>query len=240
MIQNACATQALLALVLNKSPLVHSSQPQSSTLEIGPSLSDFLTFTMDFDPSLRGEALSNSEQIREAHNSFARSSPFSSETPRDPNAETEDAFHFIAYTSLDGQLFELDGLQPAPISHGTCAPEEFAAKIIPVLQRRIERYPATEIRFNLLAMTRDRREVCKEIGDTEGLEREEAKRRDWAWENELRRCNFVGLIGETLKAVAAQKISEGSYDTWIQESKERTKKRQEARTMGAGDSMDVD
>ena len=146
------------------------------------------------DLQLRGEALSNSEAIRDVHNSFARSSPFVDEQQR-LATEDDDVYHFIAYTSINNVLYELDGLQPAPISHGSCAFDEFPDKVIPVLQRRIERYPANEIRFNLLAVVRDLRLRAREIGDQDWLYREEQKRTGWQWENALRRHNFIGFVG---------------------------------------------
>ncbi|KAG9381326.1 Ubiquitin carboxyl-terminal hydrolase [Pyrenophora tritici-repentis] len=145
-IQNACGTQAIVSLLLNR----------EEEVDIGKELKEFKEFAGDFPPELRGETLSNSDLIRETHNSFARSSPFVDETQRTAT-EDDDVFHFIAYTSINNTLYELDGLQPAPISHGPCKPQDFPAKVIPVLQRRIARYPATEIRFNLMACCRDLR-----------------------------------------------------------------------------------
>ncbi|KAK4977405.1 hypothetical protein LTR66_010728 [Elasticomyces elasticus] len=257
-IQNACGTQALLSVLLNK---------DGEDMVIGPSLSDFKDFTAAFPadvriarlhnypsartsqtqltrwhpPQLRGEALSNSDLIRETHNSFARSSPFVSDETRSASADDDDVYHFIAYTSVNGTLYELDGLQPAPISHGACDPSSFPEKIIPVLRRRIERYPATEIRFNLLAMCQDLRVRAREMGDMEGLEREEAKRREWRWENALRRHNFVGFVGELMKAVTRAKLKDGSYERWVEDAKAKTKKRVEGsrKKGGDGDEMDV-
>jgi ubiquitin carboxyl-terminal hydrolase L5 len=133
------------------------------------------------------------------------------------------------YTSVNGKLYELDGLQPAPISHGPCTPQDFPNKIIPVLQRRIARYPATEIRFNLMACCRDLRIRAREIGDEEELEEQEDKRAKWLWENSLRRHNFVGFVGELLKGVVRAKLEQGdgAYDKWVEEAKGRTKKRRE-------------
>lgn len=133
------------------------------------------------------------------------------------------------YTSINNKLYELDGLQPAPILHGDCTPTEFPSKIIPVLQRRIARYPETEIRFNLMACVRDLRIRAREIGDEDGLEQQEDKRARWLWENSLRRHNFVGFISELLKGVVKAKLDEGNgaYDKWIEEAKARTKKQKE-------------
>jgi ubiquitin carboxyl-terminal hydrolase L5 len=197
---------------------------------------------MALPPEYRGEALSNSELIRDVHNSFAKSSPFVDETQRHPDDGGDDAFHFIAYTPIDGTLYELDGLQPAPISHGPCARDEFPAKVMDVLQRRIARYDAAEIRFNLLAMVRDLRVRAREIGDRELLAREERKRRDWQFENALRRHNFVGFAGEVLKGVVAAKVKEGggAYDKWVDQGRQKMRKRAEERKKGGGGGGDVE
>ena len=156
----------------------------------------------------------------------------------------DDVYHFIAYTSINSTLYELDGLQPAPIRHGdagACPPEIFSDAVIPVLQRRIERYPATEIRFNLLAVCEDLRERARAVGDEEWLAREQRKRREWRWENALRRHNFVGFIGEVMKGVGASKVKDGSYDKWIEDAKTATKKRIEDRQKRgqSADEMDL-
>ncbi|KAK7187945.1 ubiquitinyl hydrolase [Paraphaeosphaeria sporulosa] len=217
-IQNACGTQALLSVLLNK----------DSEVEIGKDLKEFKEFTQEFPPEFRGETLSNSDVIREVHNSFARSSPFIDETQRTAT-EDDDVYHFIAYTSVNNTLYELDGLQPAPISHGPCTPQNFPDAIVPVLQRRINRYPATEIRFNLLACVQDQRIRAREIGDTEALEEQEEKRSAWLWENALRRHNFVGFVGELMKGVVKAKLAqgEGAYEKWIEDGKAKTRKRME-------------
>lgn len=137
--------------------------------------------------------------------------------------------HIHRYTSVNGKLYELDGLQPAPISHGPCTAQQFPNKIIPVLQRRIARYPATEIRFNLMACVKDLRIRAREIGDEEELEQQEDRRAQWLWENSLRRHNFVGFVGELLKGVVKAKLAQGdgAYEKWVEEAKGRTKKRRD-------------
>ncbi|KAJ0165916.1 putative xanthine/uracil permease [Colletotrichum tanaceti] len=217
-IQNACGTQALLSVVLNK----------PDEVDIGEKLSEFRDFTMVLPPEFRGEALSNSDLIREVHNSFAKSSPFVDETQK--TGEAEDAFHFIAYTLINGKLYELDGLQPAPISHGACTTDEFPSQVTQVLQDRMLTYASSEIRFNVLAMVRDPRIAAKEIGDAETLERENEKRRNWRFENALRRHNFVGFAGEVLKGVVAQKVSSGdaAYEAWVKEGLGRRKRDEDA------------
>ncbi|KAI2619077.1 ubiquitinyl hydrolase [Hypomontagnella submonticulosa] len=232
-IQNACGTQALLSVLMNR---------DDAEVDIGGPLREFREFTMALPAEFRGEALSNSELIRDVHNSFARSSPFVDETQRS-GGETEDAFHFVAYTPIGNTLFELDGLQPAPISHGACTPEDFPVKVMEVLQRRIQRYDMSEIRFNLMAMVRDRRAVARELGDSEMLAREERKRRDWQFENALRRHNFVGFAGAVLKGVVDMKLKEGgeaAYNKWIEEAKAKTRQRLESRKKGGGEDVEME
>ncbi|KAG9243468.1 putative ubiquitin carboxyl-terminal hydrolase 2 [Calycina marina] len=230
-IQNACGTQALLSVLLNK----------DGEIDVGTQLRDFKEFTSGFPAEFRGEALSNSELIRDVHNSFAKSSPFVDETQRTATHD-DDVYHFIAYTPINGILYELDGLQPAPIAHGASTFEEFPEKVIPVLQKRIERYPANEIRFNLLAMVKDLRMKAREIGDMDMLMREEAKRNDWQFENSLRRHNFVGFAGEILKGVITSKLKKGpeAYEKWIDEAKKATNDRAVDRKKGGaiGDGDD--
>ena len=231
-IQNACGTQALLSVVLNR--------PE---IDIGEQLRDFREFTAVLPPDIRGEALSNSELIRGVHNSFAKSSPFVDETTQ-RGGEAEDVFHFVAYLPVNGTLYELDGLHPAPISHGPTTDEAFPEKVVEVLQRRIARYESSEIRFNLLAMVRDRRIAAREIGDEATLDAEERKREAWMFENALRRHNFVGFAGEILKGVVRAKVKEASYDAWIQQATERKEKELAAarkmRAMRAGKDEDED
>ncbi|KAL4873849.1 hypothetical protein BDV12DRAFT_192289 [Aspergillus spectabilis] len=225
-IQNACGTQAILSVILNHD--TPSAENNNTPISLGSELSSFKDFTTGFPSDLRGEALSNSEAIRSAHNAFARASPFVDETARPQNEDEEgDVYHFIAYTPINGTLYELDGLQQSPISHGACDASSFPEKVIEVLQRRIARYPETETRFNLMAAVRDLRISAVEVGDEEALAREERKRAGWAWENSLRRSNFVGFIGEVLKGVVGQKEAEGeaAVEEWVKKAEGETARR---------------
>lgn len=135
--------------------------------------------------------------------------------------DDDDVFHYIAYLPIDGVLYEMDGLQPGPIAHGKCDPGEFAHKVIPVLQERISRYPANEIRFNLMAIVRDQRLALAENDSLSEDERaallaqEEAKRQRWAREVAMRRHNFVGAIAYLARALIAKKSQDGELEAFL-------------------------
>jgi len=62
-INNACATQAIVSVLLN---CTHQD------VHLGETLSEFKEFSQSFDAAMKGLALSNSDVIRQVHNRFAR------------------------------------------------------------------------------------------------------------------------------------------------------------------------
>jgi ubiquitin carboxyl-terminal hydrolase L5 len=152
-INNACATQALLAILMNtpdvdlgdevgklkeftkefpaelkgtlyrspnpnpvpaRSALVHCARCRRSRKKEQIPLDGSVFFA---DEMHTGMAISNSESIRGAHNSFAKPEPFVSDEKRTAT-DDDDVYHFISYVPHAGRLYELDGLKPGPIDLG--------------------------------------------------------------------------------------------------------------------------
>jgi len=203
-INNACATQALLSVLLNV---------KHEDLSLGDTLSEFREFTKDFDPALRGLSLSNCDAIRTVHNSFARQTLFEIESK--VASKDDELYHFIGYLPYGGRVYEMDGLQDGPIDHGA-VPEGGCWLDVarPVIARRME--GAGEIRFNLMAVTSDRASVCqrqlKELGPggdpvqvrelEEALAAERERRQRWKAENVRRRHNYLPLIVNLMQMLA--------------------------------------
>ncbi|MFH4983251.1 hypothetical protein AB6A40_009960 [Gnathostoma spinigerum] len=225
-IQNACATQALINMLLNLKP--------ESGVSLGPVLEEFKSFTNGFDPMDRGLSLSNCEKIRNVHNSFARQHLFEVDI-RVP--EKEDNYHFITYVPVDGHIYELDGLREAPIDLGVVKEgEDWLDVVRPIISKRIQKYSEGEIHFNLMAVISDRKmkyekrleEISQAGMDSEAVTEEvshlraliaaeEENAKSYKVENIRRRHNYVPFIVELIKILA----KEGKLVPLVQQAQER-------------------
>ncbi|XP_041127084.1 ubiquitin carboxyl-terminal hydrolase isozyme L5-like [Polyodon spathula] len=221
-INNACATQAIVSVLLN----CHHSD-----MQLGETLTEFKEFSQSFDATMKGLALSNSEVIRQVHNSFARQQMFEFDTKS--TAKDEDAFHFVSYVPVNGRLYELDGLREGPIDLGVCNQDDWISAVRPVIEKRIQKYSEGEIRFNLMAIVSDRKLVYErkiaelqsqlteeEPMDTDQsctlfsaiqseiakyqllIEEEIQKLKQYKIENVRRKHNYLPFIMELLKTLA--------------------------------------
>ncbi len=143
-VNNACATQAILSVLLN------------APITVEGELKEFHEFTRELSCEDRGLALSNSEAIRVLHNSFKRQDPFIFKEDKSRKKKESDVYHFVSYVPHKGNLYELDGLQPGPILigkyQGECGWVDLAKQEI---QNRIMKYSEKEIRFNLMMVCED-------------------------------------------------------------------------------------
>lgn len=220
-INNACATQAIISILMNV------NHPD---MNLGENLSNFKEFSKSFDPSLKGLSLSNSDQIKQVHNSFARQQMF--EFDNSMKDDDKDSYHFVAYLPINGRLYELDGLKDGPVDLGAVeSHDKWMSHVKPVIERRMMKYSAEEIHFNLMALVSDRKifltkkideanqqkmeamqagnranEVMaleEEIANyTSQLSQEEEKAQRYKNENTRRRHNYLPFIMELLRTLA--------------------------------------
>jgi ubiquitin carboxyl-terminal hydrolase L5 len=171
---NSCATVALMNMVNN-----------IPSVTLGPDLDSFRKFTMPFSPAIRGEQVANYKVIKQTHNSYARKIDMlnvdstmeqdfkdhqkkarktgGSKKRRTKKMDVDDnAFHFVAYMPILGEIWKLDGLDSQPQSIMSLSPEDsglgalsWLQSLAPVLQARMIDCQDGGIQFNLLAMVQD-------------------------------------------------------------------------------------
>ena len=147
-IVNACATQALLGILMNN----------DDNIEIGSDLTELKSFTKLMDPYMKGLCISNCEKVRIEHNKFAKPEPFVFSQKRKATEEDE-VFHYVSYIHFKNNIYEIDGLQEGPILLAeNVSPASWIDKLKPIILNRINLYANNEIKFNLLALVPDRRE----------------------------------------------------------------------------------
>lgn len=207
-VNNACATLAIVNILLNC----------SERAELGSELSNLLDFTREMSAYLRGTQVVESETLRDAHNSFAPTELFmlDQETP-----DASDVYHFVSFVHKNGAIWELDGLQEGPILAADATEENYKEKMLEVVQKRVMDKSAADdtgngrgISFSLMAVVDDRLiQLEKEIKEAkereeptlyldEELARVRTQREKGRLENKRRRHNYVPMIVELLKALA--------------------------------------
>ncbi|CAD7082817.1 unnamed protein product [Hermetia illucens] len=235
-INNACATQAILSILLNC---------EHADVKLGNTLSEFKEFCQTFDAYTKGLSLSNASQIRTVHNSFARQTLFELDS-KNQNKD-EDVFHFIGYIPIDGRLYELDGLKSGPVDLGPVgANQNWVDVVRPIIEKRMLKYSEGEIHFNLMAIVSDRQMIYqKKIDellnspenamDTDDkqneiarlrslIEDEIAKKKRYKVENIRRKHNYLPFIVELLKMLAEQ----GQLMPLYEKAKQRAVEREAA------------
>lgn len=215
-IQNACGTLAVLNALFNS----------TADIDVGDELANLRLFTLEFDPEMCGDTLSNSELIRTVHNSFSAPKFIDTSEGQKPPRDDEDdgLFHFVAYLNIHNTIYELDGLKQFPIQHGLLSnADEFYEKLPQVLQRRISKY-AGEIRYSLLAITCDKLRQYKSLGDMAGVEQETYKRQQWDYEINLRKHEYSRLSAALVKNIFGD-MSDEQWTEVVRQAKSANMKR---------------
>ncbi|KAL2263113.1 hypothetical protein VTK26DRAFT_8134 [Humicola hyalothermophila] len=197
--QNACATIALLNIIMN-----------AEGLALGEKLHKFKQDSMGLPPPLRGNMIANSEWIRMAHNSYARrldllnaalslqnevdrkkkrakslSSRRKKTKSKSPTDE-DSPYHFTAFVPVGQQVWQLDGFTPAPVCVGEYAPDQRWTSVMrQVLEDRMMRYETERLSFSLLALCSDpltpiRQRLAANVRRLEALEAKYGSNPDWS------------------------------------------------------------
>jgi ubiquitin carboxyl-terminal hydrolase L5 len=228
-IHNACATQALLSVLLNR--------PE---IQLGDNLTQFRDLVRDFPPDMKGLAISNNDVLRAVHNSFSAASPFINDGLL-PDKSSDELYHFVAYVPCNGVLYELDGLQEGPIPHGSCTLDNWLDVVHPILQQRMS--ASAEIRFNLLAIVPDQLQVLEKRRQDllngldqdasltaqlslveDDIHHQQDKRLRYTRQNALRKHNFIPFIHALLTTLAER----DKLDHAIQQSRQNVTTRRAA------------
>ncbi|KAF2667048.1 cysteine proteinase [Microthyrium microscopicum] len=165
--ENCCATVALTNMVNNIPTMIDLGAPMRTLRE----------HTMLFTPAYRGDAIVNSRFIKTAHNLYARKIDMinadalmeekwsesrkkrrvggKANSRKKKIPQGEDAFHFVAYMPIDGNIWALDGLQNNPQKFADVMTDDWIQEVAPLLTARMADCADQSIEFNLLALLKD-------------------------------------------------------------------------------------
>ncbi|SCU93046.1 LADA_0G01046g1_1 [Lachancea dasiensis] len=232
-IQNACGTLAVLNTLLSLSN-------DHQEIKLGETLSNFLSFTSAFkDSELRGESISNSDEIRNVHNSFSSPDPFvMDEASQNSDRPSAEVFHFVSFIEHNGVIYELDGLRPAPIVHRAFRNEKqesskFSQNIVAVLQQRMGLALNSGGKFSVIAIHRDTIDHLNSLRDQGALTtsdydfslaQELTKRDAWSREISFRRQNLYGMVFELTKQIAGN-MTENDFAKQLAKAQDNTRNR---------------
>ncbi|KAK5976822.1 Ubiquitin carboxyl-terminal hydrolase, partial [Trichostrongylus colubriformis] len=230
-ITNACATQAIINLLMNVS---------DPNVKLGPVLEEYRDFAKQIDPASRGLVLSNCEKIRQVHNSFARPTFYELDLSM---PSSEDNYHFITFVPVGNKfnlsscvtytkllsfsIYELDGLREFPLEVSVIPEGKSWMEVVsPIITERMRRFNDGDIMFNLMAVvgnmmekyTKRREEILEgkitfpttdamydELAIVENKIDEEGHKLDtYRRENARRRHNYLPFIVEILRILAKE------------------------------------
>ncbi|KAG0497408.1 hypothetical protein HPP92_002099 [Vanilla planifolia] len=136
-VDNACGTIGILHAIGNLT--------SSIKLVEGSFFDRFYNSTANMNPFERAKFLEMDREMENAHSVAA--------TAGDTEAKLYVEEHYCCFTSIDGQLYELDGMKPSPICHGPSSPDSLLQDAVTVIKSKIEKNPDS-INFNIMALSR--------------------------------------------------------------------------------------
>nr|ACF83507.1 unknown [Zea mays] len=105
----------------------------------------FYKQTADMDPAQRAAFLEEDDEMEDAHSVAASAG--------DTDANVDVNEHFVCFSCVDGELYELDGRKSQPTSHGPSSPETLLQDAAKVIKARIAENP-NSMNFNVMALSK--------------------------------------------------------------------------------------
>ncbi|ELP87367.1 ubiquitin carboxyl-terminal hydrolase isozyme L5, putative [Entamoeba invadens IP1] len=151
-VNNACATQAILSVLLNL-----------KTIDVGSTLQQFKESAMKLSPYDRGVAIGKSDIIRKTHNEFAQPSQALQERISNKfSGVTGKAHHFIGIIPYNGILLMLDGLSEDPIVIGGAEDDWVTTGVKPFFEGLCKALSGS-LDFTILAVVHNQVNKYKEL-----------------------------------------------------------------------------
>ncbi|RLM60931.1 ubiquitin carboxyl-terminal hydrolase isozyme L3-like [Panicum miliaceum] len=134
---NACGTVGVIHAIGNVASQIK--------LVEGSYFEKFYKKTADMDPIQRAAFLEEDDEMEGAHSVAASAG--------DTDANVDVNEHFVCFSCVDGELYELDGRKSQPISHGPSSPETLLLDAAKVIKARIAENP-NSMNFNVMALSK--------------------------------------------------------------------------------------
>ncbi|WVZ74367.1 hypothetical protein U9M48_022565 [Paspalum notatum var. saurae] len=134
---NACGTVGVIHAIGNATSQIK--------LVEGSYFDRFYKQTADMDPVQRAAFLEEDDEMEDAHSVAASAG--------DTDANVDVNEHFVCFSCVDGELYELDGRKSQPTSHGPSSPETLLQDAAKVIKARIAENP-NSMNFNVMALAK--------------------------------------------------------------------------------------
>ncbi|KAJ2546994.1 ubiquitinyl hydrolase 1 [Coemansia sp. RSA 1933] len=135
-IGNACGTMAIF----------HALGNNQKTLPIGGDLAAFFEKVNGLSPEAKAAELETNSALAEAHKSGAVAGQ-----TKAPAADAKVMHHYVAYSIVDGDLYEHDGGLRTPINHGPST--DVLKDTVRSVKKRIAFFEGNNIEFSLIALS---------------------------------------------------------------------------------------
>jgi ubiquitin carboxyl-terminal hydrolase L3 len=138
LLDQACGTIAMIHAIANNL--------SSLGLKDGP-IFRYIENTQNSTPNDRGFQLAANEELSKLHTSYSQQG----QTEALMDGQDSD-HHFVCFTTINGRLYELDGLKATPTDHGEVNESTFLHKVATVIQKTYLTDPSL-IDFSMMSLS---------------------------------------------------------------------------------------